>query len=137
MRKGEALPGKYLGQEDFHQPILVDIEKVVIEPVQNTKTGEWEPKPVLYATNPSDEKLDTKRGIILNSGNWDVCESLGNEPDSDNWKGLSVVIFQDPTVTFGKETTGGIRFRVPNVPAAPNKPAEEEPPPPMPDDVPF
>jgi len=133
MKKGEALPGKYLSKDDFQQPTLVTIRTVVMELIKSDR-GKDEEKPVLYVDNPSNDELDIARGIVLNVGNWDACEEITGQPDSDDWKGSDIVIYVDPNVMFGGKKTGGIRIRAPKT-----APAEvEEPPPPMPpDDVPF
>ena len=109
-----------------------------MESVKNQDTGIEDPKPVLYVTNPSNPTLDTARGIILNAGNWDACEEITGQNDSDNWKGSEIVVYVDPNVTFGNRKVGGIRIRQARREAVQMPPSsQEEPPPPSAADVPF
>jgi hypothetical protein len=132
MRKGDALPGKYLAKEDFPAPTLVKIDVVTLEMVKSDR-GPDERKPVLYFKDSSNDGLDLARGIILNVGNWEACEEITGEDDSDNWANKQIVVYVDPDVTFGGKRVGGIRIRASNAPV----PAQEPPPPKPSDDVPF
>jgi hypothetical protein len=128
MKKDDALPGGYLGKEHFPNPTLVTIDSLVMEPVKSDH-GPDKNKPVLYVRNPSNPSLDTSRGIILNVGNWEACEEITRQPDSDDWVGAEVVVYVDPNVMFAGKKVGGVRIRAKS-PAV----AEEQPPP---SEVPF
>ena len=128
MRKGEALPGKYLSKDDFPTPTLVRIRLVTLEMVKSDR-GPDEQKPVVYFKDPSNASLDLSRGVILNVGNWEACEEITGEDDSDNWLNKQIVVYVDPDVTFGGKKVGGVRIRASQAPVA-------EPPLPS-DDVPF
>jgi len=128
MRKGEALPGKYLSKDDFPQETLVTIRKVAMEEIK-VVDGPNEHKPVLYFANPSNPTLDTSRGIVLNVGNWDACEAITGELDSDDWPGHDIVVYVDPSVMFGGKMVGGLRIRAPK-----KTQVQEEPP--LPDEEP-
>ena len=132
MRKGDALPGKYLSKDDFLEPTLVTIDVQTLEMVKSDR-GPDERKPVLYFKNASNSDLDLARGIILNVGNWEACEEITGEADSDDWANKQIVVYVDPEVTFGSKKVGGIRIR------AKRAPAEDPPPPPPPvdGDAPF
>ena len=129
MKKDEALPGAFLTKEHFPNPTLVTIDSVVMESVKSDH-GPDKDKPVMYVKNPSNGELDTSRGIILNVGNWDVCERITQQPDADDWVGAQIVVYVDPEVMYGRDKVGGLRIRA-KYPAAA---AEEQPPP---SDVPF
>jgi hypothetical protein len=132
MKKGDALPGKYLSKDDFPAATLVTIKMVTLEMVKSDR-GPDECKPVAYFREASNTGLDLARGVILNVGNWEACEEITGEDDSDNWMNKQVVVYVDPDVTFGGKRVGGIRIRASNVPV----PAQEPPPPKPSDDVPF
>jgi hypothetical protein len=134
MRKEQAMPSKYLGKVDFPQPTLVTISRVDLQDVKN-EAGSFDTKAVMYVSNPSNVELDTARGIILNAGNWDSCESISGQVDSDDWNGTEIVVYIDPNVMFGRDKVGGLRIRA-KATSAPAQ-VEEPPPPSMPDDVPF
>jgi hypothetical protein len=140
MKRSQALPGQFLAKEDFDDPVLATVNRVQLEEIKGNN-GDMEQKPVLYLDGPSDPGLDCTRGIILNGVNWDACEEISGEPDSDNWVRTQIVVFHDENVMFGARKTGGIRIRRPRTDPAP---VEEPPPPPskptaasVADDVPF
>lgn len=132
MKKGEAMPGNYLGKEDFPQDTLVTIKRVVMEEIKS-ESGSAQNKPVMYFLGASNPELDLKRGMVVNSGNWDMIEEISGHDDSDKWNGVKVVVYVDPSVMFGNNRVGGLRIRE----AKQSRSAEEEPPPPVDDDVPF
>jgi hypothetical protein len=118
MKKSEALPGNYLRQEDVSEPMLVTIERVTLEVLENDRGKDN--KPIMYFG-------ELGRGLVVNATNWDACEIGFSEVDSDGWIGRKVVLFVDPTVTFGSKRVGGIRIRMPKQrPASPDAPTPEE-----------
>jgi hypothetical protein len=129
MKKDEALPGGYLTKEHFPNPTLVTIDSVVMESVKSDH-GPDKDKPVLYVKNSSNRELDTRRGIILNVGNWEVCEEITQQPDADDWVGAQVVVYVDPDVMFAGKKVGGLRIRAKNITAQVEKP-------PPPSEAPF
>lgn len=65
-------------------------------------------KPVATIAAPNGRKLEKK--LALNSTNCKTIEQLAGTPDTEKWKGLSVVLW--PTTTqFGGETKECIRIR--------------------------
>ena len=131
MKKGEAMPGNYLGKEDFPQDTLVTIKNVVMEEIKS-ESGSAQNKPVMYFSGASNPELDLNRGMVVNSGNWDVIEEISGHDDSDKWSGVSVVVYVDPSVMFGSKRVGGLRIREPK-----QSQATQNTPPPPADDVPF
>ena len=72
--------------------------------------------------------------LILNSTNAQLIAQILKEEETDGWVGQRIVLFDDPSVSFGGKLVGGIRCRAPKQAAkAPAKPvfkqAEEEEPP--------
>jgi hypothetical protein len=72
---------------------------------------------VLQGENGSETKwtasfAEFDRSLVLNKTNVRLLATfLGN--DTVNWTGKKIVIFNDPTVSFGGRTVGGIRVRAP------------------------
>lgn len=139
MKKDEAMPGKYLGKADFPQDTLVTISYVRMEGIKK-ESGDTKDQPVAYFSSSSNFELDMERGMIVNSGNWDMIEDIAGEDDSDKWGGCQIVVFVDPSIMFGNKTVGGVRIRRPADTSAPAQ-AKESPPPPPPtapaSDIPF
>lgn len=117
MKRNQALPSKYLGQEDFPNAVQCEIAEVVMEEIEDRDKGITKTKAVLYVRHASDRQLDTERGLVLNCTNWDaIAEMRGespNETDTDEWIGMLIVLYKDANVMFGKKKVGGVRIRAP------------------------
>lgn len=79
---------------------------------------------------------ETEKPLVLNSTNAALCAQITKEEDTDNWTGHKIVLYDDPSISFGGKLVGGIRVRAPKQTAKPGakpvfKQAEEE------DGVPF
>ena len=77
---------------------------------------------------------ETEKPLVLNSTNAALCAQITKEEDTDNWTGHKVVLYDDPSISFGGKLVGGIRVRAPKQAAKPGakpvfKQAEEEEPP--------
>ena len=68
-----------------------------------------------------------KNGVkpfILNKTNMKTITKVCGSPYIEDWTGIAIQIYFDPTVKFGKETLGGLRVR----PFKPETPAKNEKP---------
>jgi hypothetical protein len=84
---------------------------------------------------------EIEKPMVLNTTNGQSIEDITGSDDLDDWAGKQIVLFNDPTIFFGGQRTGGIRVRAPrlspqqqldrakNVPVP--QPVEEK------DDLPF
>ncbi len=132
----------FLARTDFEQPALVTIENACLEMIKDQDRGVEVEKLVVHF-----KELD--KGLILNIVNAESITDICNgDEDYDNWTGVVLVLFDDPTIMFGKKRVGGIRIRARRdqapaahpvgTPASPTPPVEEQPPPPVsPEDIPF
>ena len=120
----ELKKSKFLTQRDVTPDILVTIKG--LEEVNIAKEGaEAEYRWALYF-NEEDKPL------ILNSTNGQIIAKITGQDEMNDWVGHKIVLYHDPTVSFGGKLVGGIRVRMPrNAKAAPAKatpkPAPEEP----------
>ena len=95
---------------------------------------------------------ESEKPMVLNSTNGQLIAQITKSEDTDGWAGHKVVLYDDPSISFGGKLVGGIRVRAPrnqpaaaprNAPAArpaPEKAAEPQwggEPTPPPDDCPF
>jgi len=62
---------------------------------------------------------EADKPLVLNSTNTQLCEKICGSDDTDDWMGHKVVLYTDPTVSFGGKVVGGIRVRAPKVKVAP------------------
>lgn len=107
MRAGEAFPSQYLKKEDLGsaRPTLT-IDRVEIEQVGFGKDAKQ--APVVYF-------VGKEKGMVLNKGNASVITALnGGDDEMDNWRGLKITLYVDPTVMFGGKAVGGIRVGMAN-----------------------
>lgn len=56
---------------------------------------------------------ELQKGMVLNLTNFQRIVSISGIPDTDNWQGVQITLFNDPTVDFGGKLVGGIRVWVP------------------------
>jgi hypothetical protein len=129
----EMTHSKYFKKEDFQKPQLFTISALRKEAVKDPETNTSEEKWVIYV-----EEKD--QGLVLNKTNiYKLGELFGEE--AETWVGCKIVMFNDPTVSFGN-SRGGIRIRAPKTsPRAPLGTSLAQTPKPAPDmedeEIPF
>jgi len=50
--------------------------------------------------------------LVLNSTNLHLLEASFGSDDTDDWVGKAIVVYNDPSVSFGGKITGGVRVDV-------------------------
>lgn len=101
---------RYLSRADVATPILVTIKSVVQEDVGMEGEAEklrW----VMYFA-------EAEKGLVLNSTNGQLIAQFLKSDETDHWIGQKVVLYDDPSVSFGGKLTGGVRARAPRGQAA-------------------
>jgi hypothetical protein len=116
--KDEVFPSRFLKGDDLKKPITLTIERAPLETLK-TPDGKEQTKTVLYFVN-------AKKGLVVNSTNWDSIADATGADNSDAWPGHKIELYPTKT-TMGSKTVPCIRVR----PAAQGvlKPAAQEPPP--------
>lgn len=123
MASYKAAFGSFLKKEDLQgREVAVVIERISLESIKNDEGTEKK----LVAHFAGKDK-----GLVLNRTTCETLEAITGTDDTDRWGGVTVVLYEDPTVKFGPKTVGGIRIR-----------GLQAPPPPQPasvtaDDIPF
>jgi hypothetical protein len=130
-KTSEMRESKFLKQSDIGKGVLWTVHGV--ERVNVAKEGA-EPE-FKWAMNFSE----SDKPLVLNSTNIQLCERIFGSDDTDHWNGKKLVLYTDPTVSYGGKVVGGIRVRQPKPGSA-----APTPPPPAPvvneltdDDIPF
>ena len=55
---------------------------------------------------------ENEKGLVMNKTNIQfLIDTVGGE--TDEWVGEEVVVYNDPAITFGSKTTGGLRIKAP------------------------
>ena len=49
--------------------------------------------------------------LVLNSTNGQLISNALSSPETDDWAGKQIVLYNDPNVSFGGKLTGGVRAR--------------------------
>jgi hypothetical protein len=126
MKFGELNPGKYLGKVDFPGPgKLVTIKGYTQENVAMDNQPK-EIKPIIHF-------FEMDRGMVLNPTNQQLLMAalaMTDDTDINESLGKKIVVFVDPTISFGGQIRGGLRIR------APRNPAPQAIAPPLPDPAP-
>ena len=73
---------------------------------------------------------EADKPLVLNQTNAQLCAQIFGSDDTDDWTGKKVVLYTDPSITYGGKLVGGIRVRAPK-PQTKAKPAPAV----VPDDV--
>jgi len=103
MKIGQMFESKYLKKEDVGNGLTLTIRDVTVEDV-SMEDQPQDNKPVMYFH-------EMKKGMVINKTNANlVIHYLGTD-DTNAWLGQQIVLFDDPTVQFKGEMTGGIRIR--------------------------
>jgi len=106
----ELKKSKFLTQKDVQPDILVTVK--CIEEVNVAKEGaEPEYRWAIYFT-------EEDKPLILNSTNGQIIAKITGQDEMNDWIGCRIVLYYDPTVSFGGKLVGGIRVRAPRGKAA-------------------
>lgn len=105
MHLNQLKDSKFLKKEDCGQGILATIKTLSQESVN--KDGA--PEELKYAL--WFEELE--KPLILNGVNSQIIATICKSEETDDWTGHKIVLYNDPTVSFGGRLTGGIRVRAP------------------------
>lgn len=103
MNISELKTSRFLTKEEVETPITVTIVDCVQDNVA-----------------PGDQPAELKwtltfegnvKPLVLNNTNGQLIAHYLGSPESDDWSGKQVTLYNDPTVTFAGKMTGGIRVR--------------------------
>ena len=129
MKVSELKESKYLAKHDVEPPITVTVKGITRENLaMEGKAPEF--KYILHF-------VEEIKPMVLNQTNGKLIAHVLKSDETDDWKGKQITLWNDPTVSFGSEMTGGIRVQVtpqaaPQGQAAPTQPVGD-----MDDDIPF
>lgn len=102
--RSQAFPTKWLKPADLNgKPCDLEIERAAQETLKFN--GKEQIKTALYF-------VGTGKSLPLNLTNFEKCEEITGQPDSDNWAGHMIEVFPS-TVDVHGETRDCIRIRAP------------------------
>jgi hypothetical protein len=98
MRTDDVFPARFVKAADIgDREVSVTITKVALEDVGD------ETKPVAYFK-------DKEKGLVLNRTNWDRISLAAGSDETEDWPGVSVVLYTEP-VTYNGKTGPAIRVK--------------------------
>ena len=120
MNLGDLRTSKFLKKEDVGPGLLVTIHAISQQNVAMEGAD-----PDLRAVVHFNE---LEKPMVLNSTNGQIIARIaGTEEDIEtSWRGVRVVLYNDPNVSFGGKLVGGIRVRAPKAAPAPVAPKQTD-----------
>lgn len=110
MHVSQLKDSRFLKRADVGTGALVTIRNLTQENVAK-EGAEPEMKWVIHF-----DELD--KPMVLNSTNANLIAQITRQDDTDNWSDHKVVLYDDPSISFGGKLVGGIRVRAPKGQAA-------------------
>jgi hypothetical protein len=135
MHISQLKQSKFLTKADVGTGVLVTVKAIFQENVAK----EGAPEELKWCMSFEE----TDKPMVLNSTNGQILAAISKSEETDAWPGHKIVLYEDPTVSYGGKLVGGIRIRAPRGQAAKVSPArvilppEVDPPAGEEDDVPF
>lgn len=115
MHISQLRESKYLKKEDCAKGILLTIDR--LEMANVAKAGEAEENKHILCFR------EDVNPMVLNSVNAQLIARISGSEETDDWQGIQIVAYNDPTIVFAGKVIGGIRVRAPKFKAAPAAPA--------------
>ena len=136
----DMLESKFLKQADAGRGVLVTVMGC-------------EQHDVSMQDKPTEMKWcllfqELAKPLVLNKTNMLAMQRITGSDNTDDWLGVTIVLYADPTVMYGGEIKGGLRIRerrdataspapTPPIPPVPAQPPTTQAPLPPGEDVPF
>jgi len=105
MHISEMKESRFLTKHDVGDGVLLTITTIEQENVA-PKDKEEELK---YCVSFEE----SEKPMVLNSTNAQLIALIAKSEETDDWKGTKIVLYNDPSISFGGKITGGIRVRAP------------------------
>jgi len=99
----QMVASKYLKTADVPDPVIVTI--VGVKQVNMAKDDEAPEMKWAIKFQEFDQPM------VLNSTNLHIAAKVLGSNETDDWKGKEIILFTDPSVSFGGQVVGGLRFR--------------------------
>lgn len=115
MNINQLKQSRFLTRADVGPGTLVTIKEIF----QDNVAKEGAPEELRWCIS----FVELEKPMVLNSTNGQIIAQICKNEDTDHWAGHKVVLYDDPSVSFGGKLVGGIRARAPrNQPAQAPKP---------------
>jgi hypothetical protein len=105
----KAFDSPYLSSADIVEPIVLTVDHVTLEPDRTKKTKDV--FNTAYFVEKEIRPGEKLKPMILNATNSKTMKTLADSPYINDWNNVSVMVYVDHNVRFGKETMDGLRIR--------------------------
>ena len=99
----------YLSAADIVEPVVLTISRVCVETDKTKKTKDQ--MNTAYFVEREIRAGEPLKPMILNATNSKMVAKITGSPFLEDWGGVSVEIYVDHNVRFGRETVEGLRIR--------------------------
>lgn len=104
----KAFNSPYLSSQDVIEPTALTIKNVRLEPDKSNKTKDM--FNTAYFVEKEIRSGEILKPMILNATNSRTMRNLTGSSFIDDWNNISVMVYVDPTVRFGRDTVEGLRI---------------------------
>jgi len=104
----KAFNSPYLSSADIVEPTVLTIKCVKLEADKSKKTKDS--FNTAYFTDKEIRPGEVLKPMILNAGNSKILKALTGSAFIDDWNNVSITVFVDPNVRFGRDTVEGLRI---------------------------
>lgn len=104
----KAFNSPYLSSADIVEPTVLTIKHVRLEADKTKKTKDY--FNTAYFVEPEIRQGETLKPMILNAHNSRMLKGLTESPFIDDWQNVSVTVYVDHNVRFGRDTVEGLRI---------------------------
>lgn len=104
----KAFNSPYLSSADIVEPTVLTIKHVRLEPDKTKKTKDY--FNTAYFTAPELRPGEPLKPMILNAHNSKVIKFMTDSPFIDDWNNISITVYVDRNVRFGRDTVEGLRI---------------------------
>jgi hypothetical protein len=106
-KTSEMKDSKFLKQTDIGTGSLMTVESID----QHNVAKEGADREMKWCMTFAE----ADKPLVLNATNIALCERIFGSDDTDHWVGKKIVLYTDPTVSYGGKIVGGIRVRAPKI----------------------
>ena len=104
----KAFNSPYLSSADIVAPTVLTIQRVVLANDATKKTKDQ--FNTAYFVEKQIREGEALKPMILNATNSRILKELAGSPFIDDWNNISVTVYVDANVRFGRDTVEGLRI---------------------------
>ena len=104
----KAFNSPYLSSADIVEPTVLTIARVALEPDKTKKTKDY--FNTAYFVEKEIRQGEPLKPMILNATNSRTVKNLTGSAFIEDWAGVHITVYVDPSIRFGRDTVEGLRI---------------------------